>query len=70
MKCKLYVDSLAVRTDGSVLGTPLGIGSNIYIGANAIGTTSANNKLNGNVDEVKIYNKALTQGEIGLLWFG
>ena len=62
-KCKLYADSLAVRNDNSVLGTPLGIGQDIYIGANVYKTSSlstnflANNKLNGNVDEVKIYNQ-------------
>ncbi len=70
-KCKLYVDSFAVRNDNSVLGTPLGVGQDIYIGANVykngVGTILAGAKLNGNVDEVKIYNKALTQAEIGLL---
>ncbi len=71
-KCKLYVDSLAVRNDpNGVLGTPFGVGSDIYIGANVYKNTAgkilAGAKLNGWVDEVKIYNKALSAAEIGLL---
>ena len=34
---------------------------------NTAGNIVSGAKLNGNVDEVKIYNKALTQGEIGVL---
>jgi hypothetical protein len=55
----LYVDGVKQSTTGTLKGTINSTSINVKIGK-----TDANYYFNGSIDEVRIYNKALTQAEI------
>lgn len=63
----VFVDGIA-RASQSFSGTPVGVGtnSNARIGADAIGS----NYFAGQIDDVRVYNRALTPSEVAALYAG
>ena len=64
LNSRIFIDGVLVDVSNQALGSPLNINGNIYI-ANEIG--GSRSYYRGKIDDIRIYNRALTQEEISYL---